>query len=233
MSTIDSSKTMAIIGSILLIIGGIPFVPYLGILSIVGIILLIMAIKGFSQYYQDPAMYDNALRGVIYYIIAAIVLAVSIGLLWASIASFMTVFLVGLGILGIIGFIVALVIAFIFYIMAAKRLRLTLNSLAQRTGEKSFETAGTLLWWGAILTIVFIGGILIFIAWIFATIGFFSMKTPPPQPYGQQPYGYPQPPPATTQPPPTAQATRYCPNCGAPVQPGTTFCPNCGKQLPP
>jgi uncharacterized membrane protein len=231
LSSIESSKTMAMIGTILLVIGAFSFASsYVGVLSLVGIILLIMAIKGFSQYFQDPPMYDNALRGVIYYIIAAIVLAVAFGLLWASIVSFTTLVFVGLGIIGIIGFVVALVVAFIFYVMAAKRLRMTLNALSQRTGEKSLATAGTLLYYGAILMIVFgLGSILIFIAWIFATIGFFQMRipgqAPPPQ---QQPYGYAPPPPPTA-----AQGTRYCPNCGAAVQPGTTFCPNCGKQLPP
>jgi uncharacterized membrane protein len=234
MSSIESSKTMAIVGSILLIIGGVSFVtPYIGVLSLIGVILLLMAFKGFSQYYQDSSMYDNALKGFIYYIIAAIALAVSFGLFWASIASFFTIVLIGLGIVGIIGFIVALVVGFIFYVMAAKRLRTALNSLSQKTGEKSFETAGTLLFWGALLTIVVVGLILIFFAWIFATIGFFSMKTPgqnyaPPQ---QQPYGYTPPPPTSTAAP--TQGQRFCPNCGAAVQPGTVFCPNCGKQLPP
>ncbi len=220
MSTIESSKTMAMIGSILLILGGVPGAG--GILSLIGVILLLMAIKGFASFYQDQPMYDNALRGFIYYIIAAIAFAISLGLLAIGAIS---IFFIGFGILG---FIAGLVVAFIFYIMAAKRLRMTLNSLAQKTGEKSFETAGMLLWYGAILSIIVIGGILIFIAWIFVTIGFFQMKTPAQQSATQQQYGYAPPP------PPTAQAaTKFCPNCGAPVQPEATFCPNCGKQLPP
>lgn len=220
MSTIESSKTLAMVGSILLILGGIPWAG--GILSLIGVILLLMAIKGFSQHYQDATMYDNALRGFIYYIIAAIAFAVSFGLLAVG---FVSIFFIGFG---IIGFIAGLVVAFIFYLMAAKQLRMTLNSLAQKTGEKSFETAGMLLWYGAILSIIIIGGILIFIAWIFVAIGFFQMKTPAQQAPPQQQYGYAPPPPSTEQ-----AATRFCPNCGAPVQPGTTFCPNCGKQLPP
>jgi uncharacterized membrane protein len=232
MSSLESSKTMALIGTILLIIGGIPFVPYVGILSLVGIILFMMAIKGFSQYYQDPPMYDNALKGIIYYIIAAISLLVAFALLAGSIFSFMSVVAIGLGIIGIIGFFVALLVAFIFYIMAAKRLRITLNDLSQKTGEHSFATAGTLLYWGAILTIVFgLGAILIFISWIFSAISFFSMKTAPTQPTSQQqPYGYTPSPPTPT---PTQAATRFCPNCGAQVQTGATFCPSCGKPLPP
>jgi hypothetical protein len=27
------------------------------------------------------------------------------------------------------------------------------------------------------------------------------------------------------------RTVRYCPNCGAPVEPGSRYCPSCGKQL--
>ena len=218
MSTVESSKTMAMIGSILLVIGSLA--PYAGIaVAIIGIILLLMGIKGFSEFYQDPEMYQNALRGIINYIIGSIFWAIAlIGLI--------TMLTVILFVVGLAMFVVGLIFAFIFYMQAARRLKQTFNDLAQKTNEHSFETAGTLLWWGAILTIVFVGAILIFVAWIFAAIGFFSMRTP-----GQpQSYGYTQPPPPP--PPPTAStATRYCPNCGAPADQNATFCPNCGKQL--
>lgn len=90
-----------------------------------------------------------------------------------------------------------------------------------------FRTAGTLLWWGAILTIIFVGIILVWIAWLILAIAFFSMKLAPTQAY-TPPYQAPPPPPSGT-----AAATRYCPNCGAPVDANATFCPNCGKPLPP
>jgi hypothetical protein len=105
--------------------------------------------------------------------------------------------------------------------------RRCLNALADRSGENLFITAGTLLFFGAILTIIFVGIILIFIAWLIATIAFFSIRTTQ-----QPPYTYGAPPPATTQ-PPVMQGTRYCPNCGSPVDATATFCPHCGKQLPP
>jgi uncharacterized paraquat-inducible protein A len=108
--------------------------------------------------------------------------------------------------------------------MAAVYFKRAFSLLAQKTGEHTFETAGNLLWIGAILTIVFgIGLILIFIAWIFATRGFFVVPS--------RPNAYAPPPQAI--PPPPTQATRYCPNCGARVQSNTAFCSNCGKQLPP
>ena len=218
MSSIESSKMLAGVGSILLIIGSIPY-GGASILGIVGVILFMMGVKGFANYYQDNTIYENALRGVIYYIIAAIAIAVATIML--TISAF-TIFFLGIG---LVIFVAGLIAAFIFYLMAAQRLRRTFSTLAQKTGEHSFETAGYLLWIGAILTIILVGAILILVAWIFATIGFFSMKTA-----GQQPSSYAPPPP----PPPTegTQAQRFCPNCGAAVQQNTAFCPHCGKQLP-
>jgi uncharacterized membrane protein len=218
MSSIESSKTLGIIGTLLLVIG--IFVPWGGIVvDIIGIILFMMAIKGFSAAYNDPAMYQNAFTGIIYYIIAAIAAGIAFSSL--ALGAFGSIFLLGFG---IIVFIVALIAAFIFYVLAAKRLRTTFNDLAKKTGEHNFETAGTLLWWGAILTIIVVGLFLIFIAWIFALIAFLSMRTTAQQPY-------PPPPPAG--PATAAPGTRYCPNCGQPVDANATFCPHCGKPLPP
>jgi len=228
MSSAESSKTLAGVGSILLILS---IVPYAGaVLGIVGAILLLMGIKGLATYYQDNQIYDNALMGVIFLIIAIVIVAVAV---FGSILLFIS----AIGFLGgIVILILGLIVAFVFYLLAAMRLRQTFSTLAQKSGEQSFNTAGTLLWWGAILTIIFVGTILIFIAWIFATIGFFSMKLQPQQPYASQPQGYTPPsvPPVaqTTQAAPT-QAQRYCPNCGAPVASDATFCPHCGKQLSP
>jgi uncharacterized membrane protein len=221
MSSVESSKTLAGVGSILLILS---MVPYAGaVLGIIGIILLLIGIKGLASYYQDNEIYQNSLTGVIFYIIALIAAAVAVVALVVGFAS-----IIGF-VVGIIVFILTLIIAFVFYILAAMRLRKTFDTLAQKSGEHSFTTAGTLLWWGAILTIIFVGLILIFIAWIFATIAFFSMKLQPQQPLASQPSGYT--PPST---PPAAQptqATRYCSYCGAPVAQDATFCPHCGKQL--
>ncbi len=220
-SNAESSKTMAGVGSILLILSIVPF------LGIVGIILFLLGIKGLASYYQSNEIYQDSVTGVIYYIIAVVAAAVAV----ISLAT-------GLSIIGVVFFFLGLIVAFIFYVLAAGRLRKTFELLAQKSGDHSFSTAGTLLWWGAILTIVFVGLILIFIAWIFATIGFFSMKLQPQQQYSSPTSGY-APPPAQPGAQPTqapaaqpTQTTRYCPNCGAPVKPNTAFCPNCGKPLP-
>lgn len=220
MSTIESSKTLAAIGALLLFLS---FVPVIGI---VGIILLLIGMKGLSEQFNDESIYRNALRGVIFGIIGIIASSVVSALGFFGGFAF-GIFDFGFFIIQIVMLIVSLVIAFIFYLLMAMNFRRAFNTLAEKTGENNFRTAGTLLWWGAILTIVFVGLILVWIAWILAAIAFFSMKTAPP---AQQPSGYAPPPP----PPMTAaqSAQRFCPNCGAQVQPGATFCPNCGKPLP-
>jgi uncharacterized membrane protein len=215
MSSLESNKNLAGIGSILLMFP---------VVSIVGIILLYLGIKGLSEYYKDETIYRDTLRGVIYAIVALVAIAVALPLF--VIGGMFSVFALGpFGVgLGLVSLILLGVIVFIFYVLAGMQLRKVFNSLAQKTGELMFETAGTLLFVGAILTIVFfIGLLLIFVAWIIATIAFFSIKVP------AQPHSYSPPPTAV----PTAQTSRYCPNCGAPVDQNATFCSHCGKQLPP
>lgn len=218
MSSLESNKNLAGIGTILLILS---FIPVVGI---VGIILLLIGMKGLSEYYKDDSIYRNAIWGVLFGIIGMIAVTVAIlGLAFGSVfSSIATTSPVAEARFGVLILLLALVLIFVFYVLMAMYFRRAFSALAQRSGEHLFETAGTLLFVGAILTIVFgIGLLLIFVAWIFATIAFFSVKVP------SQPYANIAPPTATQ---PT-QATRYCPNCGAPVNADAAFCPHCGKQL--
>ncbi|MCL5878021.1 MAG: DUF996 domain-containing protein [Candidatus Bathyarchaeota archaeon] len=219
MSNVDSSKTIAAIGALLLFLS---FIPALGI---IGIILLLIGMKGLSDYYRDESIYKSALKGLIFGIIG--IIAVSAFSMLSFLGGLITTPVLGpLAIIGgIIGIIVLLVVAFIFYLLMAMNFRKAFNVLAERSGENNFRTAGTLLFWGAILTIIVVGLLLIWIAWIIAALAFFSMKLAPTQP--QQQYGYAPPPPNSS------TASRYCPSCGAPVDQTSTFCPHCGKQLPP
>jgi uncharacterized membrane protein len=156
---------LAGIGTILL------FLSFIPVVGIIGLILLFIGMKGLSEYYKEPDIYQNALRGLLFGIIAivaltaGVILAFVVGLFTFGFGALLTIFGVLVGV-------------FIFYVIAAMYLRKAFSILAQRTGEHSFETAGFLLWIGAILSIIFVGLILIFVAWIFATIGFFAIKTP-------------------------------------------------------
>jgi len=226
------SKTLAMEGSILLILGLVPYVGW--VLGIIGVILLVRAMKEFANYYQDNEIYKNTLTGIKFYIIALIAAAVAITSIVVGAASatgftFQAPFVFTPGFAaGLIAFFVGLVVAFVFFVLASTHLRKTFDTLAQKSGEHSFATAASLLWWGSILTIIGVGFILIFVAWIFAVIGFFTMKAPQQQPYTPQPNGYIPPQiQSTTQQP----AGRFCSNCGSSVAPDATYCSHCGKQL--
>ena len=72
MSSLESSKSLAGIGAILLIFS---FIPVVGI---IGIILLLIGMKGIADYYKEPSIYQNALWGVIFGIIGIIATTVLI-----------------------------------------------------------------------------------------------------------------------------------------------------------
>jgi len=193
----EYSKTLAGEGSILLLLSVVPYAGW--ILGIIGAILFLKGMKELSNYYQDRDLYQDSLTGVYYYIIAIVaagfaIAAVAIGVALATGFTFKNfVPTVGFGV-GLIIFFAGIVVAFVFYILATMRLRKTFDTLAQKSGEASFTTAGTLLWWGAILTIIVVGLVLIFVAWIFATVAFFSMKPKQLQSYNSQQYNSPLPP---------------------------------------
>jgi uncharacterized membrane protein len=188
----ESSKTLAIEGSILLLLSLIPYIGW--VLGIVGIVLLMKSMKEFSSYYNDPTIYQDSLTGVKYYVIAIVAAAISIAAITLGVWSathFTSIFTLTAGFgIGAIAFFAGLIVAFVFYVLAATHLKRTFNTLAQKSGETSFATAGTLLLLGAILTIVLVGLILIFIAWIFVAIGFFTIKPAQYQQYVPQPNGY-------------------------------------------
>ncbi|HMK95426.1 MAG TPA: DUF996 domain-containing protein [Candidatus Limnocylindrales bacterium] len=232
-TSFEYSKTLAGEGSILLILSIVPYVGW--VLGIIGVILFLKGVKELANYYQDNEIYQNSLTGVKFYIIALIAAAVAITAIVIGVGSatgykYTAGFTptVGFGV-GVAAFFVGLIVAFIFYVLAASHLRRTFDTLAQKSGEKSFATAATLLWWGSILTIIVVGLVLIFIAWIFAVVGFFSMRSSQQQQYAPQPPGYIAP---SSQPVTQAQqSARYCSYCGAPVPPDATYCAHCGKQL--
>ncbi len=56
-SSFQYSKTLAMEGSIFLILGLVPYVGW--VLGIIGVILLLRGIKEFANYYQENIIYQN------------------------------------------------------------------------------------------------------------------------------------------------------------------------------
>lgn len=194
----EHSKILAGEGSVLLLLGIIPYVGW--VLGIIGIVLFLRGMKEFSDYYQDEEIHRDSLTGVKFYIIALIadavaIASIAIGIGAATGFTFKGNFILTAGFgAGLAGFLAGIAVSCLFYVIAAHHLRKSFNTLAKKSGETLFYTTGTWLWWGAILTIIVIGVIPIFIAWIFAVIGFFSMKSQQYQQYNPQPNSYTQPP---------------------------------------
>ena len=180
--SLESNKTLGGIGAILIAIGSI--VPIIGI---IGIILVMIAIKGLAEHYGENDIFQNALYGIIFYIIAVIAAAVVlVG------GFFGGMFVDPFTFVGSV--IIAAIAMFIFYLLGAIFFKKSFNILSIKTGEKMFDTAGLLLLIGAILTIILIGAIIMLIAWILAAVAFFSIKTPPAQPPPAPPQAPPPPP---------------------------------------
>ena len=75
-TSFEYGKTLCGEGSILLILGLVPYVGW--VLGIIGVILFLRGLKELANYYQDNEIYQNSLTGVKYYIIALVAAAVAI-----------------------------------------------------------------------------------------------------------------------------------------------------------
>jgi uncharacterized membrane protein len=218
--TVESSKNLAGVGSILL------FLPFV---NIVGLILVLIGVKDLSEYYKDSSMYQNAIKGLIFSVIGTI----CSGLAFSALFGFSVFGGIGGWLLGIGLGLLLIVVAFVFQILAALSIKKTFYSLSDRSGEHLFHTTGTLFFIGAILTIILVGFFLIAISFILAAVAFFSIKTSPNTPS----YNYTSSSPSQSaeQSYQTTSASNiksnFCPNCGSAVAPDASFCANCGKQI--
>jgi uncharacterized membrane protein len=202
--SLESSKTLGGVGAILL---AIPF------LNLVGIILVLIAMKGMTEYYNDDGIFSNALYGFIFGFVGVIALiAVIIMFAFGTVFSPAVAPLAGFGL-----FIVAVIVLYVFSLIAAIFYKSSLDRLSEKSGEHVFNTAGLILLIGAIIPLI--GEILKFIAWILAAVGFFSIRQPTQLPIST----------------PTVSSSsgkrQFCQYCGAQLQSDAAFCPKCGKKL--
>jgi uncharacterized membrane protein len=202
--TLESSKNLGGVGALLMFIGVFPYISTytFGILGLIGAILVLVALHGFARYYKEQGIFNNAIYGIIAGIVGVVV-AVAIGFLiilpnikdflikiypawngnWSSLSSLsgMTPVTTNIGFSDIAPFIaaviVALVILWVFAIIAAFFARRSLKQLSTKTNVGLFSTTGLLLLIGAVLIIIFgLGLILMWIATLILAIAFFTMK---------------------------------------------------------
>ena len=200
----------------------------LGLLSLVGFILFIVAMYQLSHYYNEPGIFKNMLYGLVVAIVGSVSLAV---ILIAIIISTITnnrantaptiAPAIGLVIVGLLALIVAFLAIIIISAFFWKR---AFNKLGEKSGNNNFNTAGLLILIGAALSIVGVGGFISWIAWIFAAMGFNSLKQKAAE-TSAFPYFTPH-----TEIPNLAQK-RFCPYCGIENTPDSVYCVVCGKKL--
>jgi uncharacterized membrane protein len=188
-------------------IGFIATFILLGIITFVGIILFIIGMHRLSQYYSEPSIFKNVLYGFILNIIGSVTATViEFTFILESIRSVSqtgttpvvaTVESVvspeaSVSTTLVLGYYAALAIGLVLGIISAVLYMRAFNKLAEKSGKDNFRTAGLLYLLGTVLTIVLIGGLLVWIAWIFAATGFNSLK--PREPSATKPQIPPPPP---------------------------------------
>ena len=109
-------------------------------------------------------------------------------------------------------------------IVAAILYKRAFDKLAEKSGVRSFGTAGELILIGTALSIVFVGVIIAWIAWIYVLSGFNSLK---PKSQAAVPPVY-----STTQllHSSSLENKRYCIYCGQEINVDSDYCPHCGRQ---
>ena len=197
----------------------------MGVIAFVGLVLFVLAMYRLSRYYNEPAIFKNVLNGLILTIIGGVTaVIVEFAFLFSLIgritsaststvaAPFLAQFIFAM--LAIVG------IALVFGVVSAVLYWRAFNKLAEKSKIDNFKTAGLLYLIGTVLSIVFVGVILVWIAWILAAISFNSLKAPASATSAFQQTATPN-----------LAAKKYCIYCGAENEADAIYCRNCGKQL--
>ncbi len=200
--SMESSRTLCLAGMILMVVSPLLGVGVIaavsGVLGLVGLILTLVGLKGLADGYRDQGIFNNVLYAFILMVIGTAVLVVlmvltmlswlaSVGIdlmnigTWANFGMALGSYFGSpanmgafIGLLGVILF--SWVVFVVFVIVATILIRRSLTSLAKKSGVKLFESAGIVMLIGGVLTIIFVGALLIWVAFLLAAIAFYQMK---------------------------------------------------------
>lgn len=176
---LKTEKTLGLVGSILILLGGfVGVVPYVGVfmgsVSLVGLILVLLALKGIGDKLGDDRPFRYYLYSVIVAFIGGIVLIVFIVagvLMLPEHGGFSDPFAV----MGVGMIIMAFVLFVVFLIVAVYFEKQAWESVYELTGVKEFHETAKWLWWGALTAIIIIGLLFLLIAAIYQIIAFANL----------------------------------------------------------
>ena len=200
----------------------------LSALSYVGYILFLMAMHGFSKVYGENRIFKNCLYGFTASVIGAITFSLVVYKVLVPILDQITDYAASPGTVPSLSVVASFLQVMLVVWLAGSALaaiygffyRRAFYMLAEKSGEGNFHTAGLLVLLGGALTIVIVGGLISFVGWIIAAIGFFSLKPKPTQTYTSPSEEL------------SGQAlTKRCPYSGTENNPDATYCVHCGNKL--
>ena len=203
--SLESSKTLGGVGAILMFVGVLPYISYWGIVELIGVILVLVALYNLAGYYAERGIFNNALYGLILGIVGVVVAVGAVVLaVLASLTDFLYALFPGwdgnlaslsgltpdvsnLSLDAIVPFLtgvfVALVVLWVFAVIAFYFVRRSLVSLSFKSGVGLFSTAGLVMLIGAVLIIAFgLGLLLIWIATLILAVAFFTLRPQQTQP---------------------------------------------------
>lgn len=194
----------------------------IGACGVASFVMFMYAMYNLSKYYNEPAIFKNVLYAFIVSIVSgAIIIALVFAVLISAITgisptntpSTLTPIFMQI----ILAYVVVGVVALAFGIVSGYLYMRAFNKLKEKTGVDNFGTAGLLYLIGVFIPFI------MWIAWIFAAMGFNKLKTAPAV--------SPHPSYSTQQPLSSTMLMKRCPNCGADNYGDSSYCRNCGKTL--
>lgn len=160
-------RSVKIMGGIGAILSLVVFVPFL---SLPGLVLVLFALKKISDETKRRTIFKDFLIGVIFTIVA--VLLVFLVRVFTSLSAADE----GFEGFELEAFFFAFLLCWVVLVIGASFIKMSFEAVADVTGEYKFATAGKLIFWGAVLLIVyFLGGIVLWIGGIIEAVAFFSL----------------------------------------------------------
>jgi len=164
-------------------------VAYSGIiflaLNFVGFILFLISMYGLAKDYREPSLFRNTVYGFLtlvggtlfFYLLEFLFFPFIFSDLIAIPYSVQTPGTFASLFLDILIFSVLLWVGmFVVSLVSSIFFRRVLYGLFEKTGEEKFKSAGFWIFLGGVLSIVVIGGVFVFVAWIYALLGFYSLN---------------------------------------------------------
>ncbi|MEM1598804.1 MAG: DUF996 domain-containing protein [Pyrobaculum sp.] len=160
------------VGLVLTIVGGVTSFFDFGAVSLVGLVLTLVGLYFVAEAYSRKDAFYYMLYGVVATFVGVVVLALFvIGALVAS-GGFAFMF-------DAVGFLVGFWLLFwAVVVVGAYFEKRAFQALGEASGRREFLDAAKFVWWGALLTVVVVGLVLVLVGYVFAIVGAFKLEKP-------------------------------------------------------